>query len=76
MIPLIGISVFLTIFLVKKVSLKRSDDADKKAEAKAWVEEKKLKKAEKKHGHSGNHRSNQEHPEGDKDLSHGEGGRN
>ena len=60
MIPLIGISVFLTIFLVKKVSLKRSDDADKKAEAKAWVEEKKLKRAEKKHGHgahvsSGNH---------------------
>jgi hypothetical protein len=76
MIPLIGISVFLTIFLVKKVSLKRSDDADKKAEAKAWVEEKKLKKAEKKHGHSGNHRSNEEHPEGDKDSSHGEGSRN
>jgi flagellar biosynthesis protein FliP len=77
MIPLIGISVFLTIFLVKKVSLKRSDDADKKAEAKAWVEEKKLKKAEKKHGHSMIHRSNEEHPEGgDKDSSHGEGGRN
>jgi len=65
MIPLIGISVFLTIFLVKKVSLKRSDDADKKAEAKAWVEEKKLKKAEKKHGH----RSSGEHPEEEnKDL--------
>ena len=64
MIPLIGISVFLTIFLVKKVSLKRSDDADKKAEAKAWVEEKKLKKAEKKHGR----RSSGEHPEeGDKE---------
>jgi hypothetical protein len=48
MIPLIGISVFLTLFLVKKVSLKRIDDADKKAEAKAWVEEKKQKRAEKK----------------------------
>ena len=36
--------------MVKKVPLKRSDDADKKAEAKAWVEEKKLKKAEKRHG--------------------------
>jgi len=75
MIPLIGISVFLTIFLVKKVSLKRSDDADKKAEAKAWVEEKKLKKAEKKHGHSRNHRSSGGYPEqGDKDLSQGGGG--
>lgn len=51
MIPLIGISVFLTVFLVKKVSLKRSDDADKKAEAKAWVEEKKVKRAEKKGHH-------------------------
>jgi len=39
---------------VKKVSLKRSDDADKKAEAKAWVEEKKLKRAEKK-GHHQQH---------------------
>jgi hypothetical protein len=41
--------VFLTIFGVKKVSLKRSDDAVKKEEAKAWVEEKKRKRAE-KHG--------------------------
>jgi hypothetical protein len=56
LIPLIGISVFLTIFMVKKVSLKRSDDADKKAEAKAWVEEKKLKRAEKKgHHHPTDH---------------------
>lgn len=45
LIPLIGISVFLTIFFVKKVPLKRADDADKKAEAKAWVEEKKRKRA-------------------------------
>lgn len=52
-VPLIGISVFLTIFGVKKVSLKRSDDADKKAEAKIWVEERKKKRAEKhgKHEH-------------------------
>lgn len=39
--------MFLTIFFVKKVPLKRADDADKKAEAKAWVEEKKRKKANK-----------------------------
>lgn len=45
LIPLIGLSVFLTVIFVKKVPLKRADDADKKAEAKAWVEEKKRKRA-------------------------------
>jgi hypothetical protein len=54
---LIGISVFLTLFGVKKVSLKRSDDADKKAEAKAWVEEKKQKKLDKKSHTNGHERS-------------------
>ncbi|ODO07242.1 tetracycline efflux protein [Cryptococcus wingfieldii CBS 7118] len=42
--PCIGICVPVTAFLVKKISLKREDDAVKKAESKAWVESKKAKK--------------------------------
>jgi len=43
MIPCTGISFFITLFFVKRVPLKREDDAAKKAEAKAWVESKKSK---------------------------------
>lgn len=45
-----GICIPITIFLVKKVTLNRSDDAVKKAEAKAWVESKKAKRAKKRKG--------------------------
>lgn len=48
--PCVGICVPITIFLVKKVTLNRSDDAAKKAEAKAWVESKKAKRAKKRKG--------------------------
>jgi hypothetical protein len=43
MCPCAGISLILTVFFIKKISLKRDDDAAKKAEAKAWVESKKVK---------------------------------
>lgn len=43
MIPCAGISFFITLFFVKRIPLKRDDDAAKKAEAKAWVESKKAK---------------------------------
>ncbi|WWD17805.1 hypothetical protein CI109_102247 [Kwoniella shandongensis] len=53
--PCIGICVPITILLIKKIELKREDDAAKRAEAKAWVESKKAKKlakkANSKHGH-------------------------
>ncbi|ORX36039.1 major facilitator superfamily domain-containing protein [Kockovaella imperatae] len=49
MIPCAGISVLLVVFFVKKVSLKRDDDAQRKAEGKAWVEARKAKKEAKKH---------------------------
>lgn len=48
--PCVGICIPITIFLVKKVTLNRSDDAVKKAEAKAWVESKKAKRAKKRKG--------------------------
>lgn len=48
--PCVGICVPITMFLVKKVTLNRSDDAAKKAEAKAWVESKKAKRAKKRKG--------------------------
>lgn len=68
--------MFLTIFLVKKVSLKRADDADKKAEAKAWVEEKKLKKAEKKSGHGEGRSSPHQEVVESSNVDHGQiGGR-
>ena len=50
MIPCTAISVIVTIFFVKRVTLKREDDTAKKAEAKAWVEEKKAKRRGKKGG--------------------------
>lgn len=48
--PCVGICIPITIFLVKKVTLNRSDDAVRKAEAKAWVESKKAKRAKKRKG--------------------------
>lgn len=44
MIPCAVICLFLTVFFVRRVSLKRDDDASKKAEAKAWVDSKKEKR--------------------------------
>ena len=44
MIPCGGISFLLTLFFGKKTSLKRADDAAKKAEAKAWIESKHAKR--------------------------------
>ncbi|BEJ12702.1 hypothetical protein CspHIS471_0211620 [Cutaneotrichosporon sp. HIS471] len=37
-VPMAGISFFITVFFIRRVSLKREDDEQKKAEAKAWVE--------------------------------------
>ena len=48
MIPLSGISLLLVVFFCKQVSLKRDDDAARKAEGKAWVESKKAKRRAKK----------------------------
>ncbi|WVF70528.1 hypothetical protein IAT40_005319 [Kwoniella sp. CBS 6097] len=43
--PVIGLSVFITIFFVKRTKLKKgADEAAKKAEAKAWVDSKKAKR--------------------------------
>jgi hypothetical protein len=50
MCPCAGISLFLTVFFIKKISLKRDDDAVKKAEAKAWVESKKAKRRRNRNG--------------------------
>lgn len=44
-VPVSGISFFITLFFVDKVSLKREDEAQLKAEAKAWLEERKRAKA-------------------------------
>jgi MFS family permease len=44
LIPCSAICLLLTVFFIKRVSLKREDDAAKKAEAKAWVDSKKSKK--------------------------------
>ena len=52
MIPCAVICLFLTVFFVKRVSLKRDDDAIKKAEAKAWVDSKKEKR---RHGKEASH---------------------
>ncbi|WVQ85656.1 hypothetical protein IAT38_007822 [Cryptococcus sp. DSM 104549] len=46
--PCIGVCFFATLFWIKKISLKREDDAEKKAEAKAWIESKKAKRAQRK----------------------------
>lgn len=45
-----GISFFITVFFVKRISLKREDDAELKAAGKAWVQEEKARKRA-KHGH-------------------------
>jgi hypothetical protein len=43
MLPLTGASVFLTFFFIKRIPLQRADDEARKAEAKAWMEERKGK---------------------------------
>lgn len=43
-IPMAGLSFFITVFFIKRVSLKRDDEDQLKAEAKAWVEDRKHKK--------------------------------
>lgn len=50
MIPFAVLSFILTVFFTKKIPLKRADDAERKAEAKAWVEAKKVKHAQKRKG--------------------------
>jgi hypothetical protein len=40
-VPLTGLSFFVTIFFIKRIPLKRGDEAELKAEAKKWVEERK-----------------------------------
>lgn len=37
-VPMAGISFFITVFFIRRVSLKREDDEQKKAEGKAWAE--------------------------------------
>lgn len=59
MVPCAGLSFLITVFLVKKISLKRDDDVVKKAEPKAWVESKKAKHRPGKHGDG----SDQDHEE-------------
>ncbi|WWC99793.1 hypothetical protein V866_006700 [Kwoniella sp. B9012] len=50
--PVIGLSLIITLLFVKNVKLKKSEDeAAKKAEAKAWIESKKAKRAAKKGHH-------------------------
>lgn len=75
LIPCAVICFLLTVFFIQRVSLKREDDAVKKAEAKAWVDSKKAKRAARKgsaenhgdHGHDDEAGSTQstnvEHPE-------------
>ncbi|EIW72421.1 hypothetical protein TREMEDRAFT_26105 [Tremella mesenterica DSM 1558] len=48
-IPCAGLSFFIVIFFVEQIPLKRPDDQQRKAEAKAWLEERKAKHAH-KHG--------------------------
>jgi len=45
-VPLTGISFFITVFFIKRVPLKRGDEAALKAEAKRWMEEKKHKQGD------------------------------
>ncbi len=37
-VPMAGISFFITVFFIRRVSLKRDDDEQKKAEGKAWAD--------------------------------------
>lgn len=50
-IPMAGISFIITVFFIKRVSLKRDDDAKLKEEGKKWVEERKAKKRAGRGGH-------------------------
>ncbi|KLT41071.1 putative tetracycline efflux protein [Cutaneotrichosporon oleaginosum] len=46
-VPMAGISFFITVFFIRRVSLKREDDEQKKAEGRAWAEaRKKQRRAE------------------------------
>lgn len=40
-VPMAGVSFFITVFFIRRVSLKREDDDKLKAEAKAWAEARK-----------------------------------
>lgn len=48
LLPLTAISFFVVLIFVKKISLKRADDAEKKVEGKQWVEDRKNKRRGKK----------------------------
>lgn len=67
LIPLIGIAFLLNVFLVRKIPLKRADDAAKKEEAKAWVEKQKMKGKRGSRGHG-------DHHEDDDDREHDDSG--
>jgi hypothetical protein len=54
MAPCAAIGAVVTVFFIKRVSLKRDDDAQQKAAAEAWVNEKKAKKHGRK-GSAGHH---------------------
>lgn len=43
-VPMAGVSFLITVFFIRRVSLKREDDAKLKEEGKKWVEERKAKK--------------------------------
>jgi hypothetical protein len=51
MIPLTALSFLSTVFFVKKIPLKRDDDAQKKAEAKAWLEARDARHKARKQSH-------------------------
>jgi hypothetical protein len=44
LVPCVGLCFFLAIFLVKRIPLKRADDAKRKEEAKQWMKERKANK--------------------------------
>lgn len=52
-VPMAGISFLITVFFIRRVSLKREDDAKLKEEGKKWVEERKAKKRAAKGGAPG-----------------------
>lgn len=45
-VPMAGISFLITVFFIRRVSLKREDDDQKKAEGRAWVEARKNGRAQ------------------------------
>lgn len=55
--PCAAICTILAFFFIKRVSLKRDDDAQQKAAAKAWIEEKKAKRQGRKDS-AGDHSQN------------------